>query len=82
MQMELHHTAYITGMLLWDYPNTLLMALCRPCHEWRQSREDAFRVAIGEMTRCMAPEELEDEVWRILDEIRTANAARKAGLFS
>lgn len=28
-----HHTKYITGNKAWEYPNSLLVTLCKDCHE-------------------------------------------------
>lgn len=78
----MHHTAYITGRKAWDYPGELLMCICSECHPIRQSREDAFRVAIGRITRFMKPEHLEEEVWRILDEAAARETQRLAEAFS
>lgn len=80
--MEVHHAVYISGRMVWEYDITTLRALCRPCHEWRQQREEAFRYALGTIFRCLQPEQIEDEVWRILEEIRTRETARLAEAFS
>lgn len=29
----IHHTKYVTGMKAWEYPNSLLVTLCKDCHE-------------------------------------------------
>lgn len=81
-QLSAHHTAYIPSRLIWEYDATLLMSLCDGCHKLRQSREDAFRVALGEITRFLKPEDLEAEVWELLGNLRLRQTQRMAEAFS
>lgn len=81
-QLTAHHTAYVTRRMAWEYDAALLMCLCMDCHEWRQTREDAFRVALGELTRFLKPSELESEVWGILGDLRLKQTQRMAEAFS
>lgn len=42
VQLEVHHTEYIEGRWLWEYPDEMLVMLCDPCHEvehekWREA---------------------------------------------
>lgn len=78
---EVHHCAYILGAEPWDHPNSLLKCLCPECHEFRQDRENAFRVALGEVTAELKPAQLDEEVWRILQDIRLRETARLAASF-
>jgi 5-methylcytosine-specific restriction endonuclease McrA len=80
--LEVHHCAYVTGRDPWDYSSDLLMSLCSKCHEWRQGREDAFRVALGRITRFLPKAQLEDEVWKILEAVSLRETERLAGGFS
>jgi len=80
-QLSAHHTAYVPGRLIWQYDCALLMSLCDDCHVFRQSREDAFRVALGEITRFIKPEDLESEVWAILGALRLRQTQRLAEAF-
>ena len=31
--LQVHHKRYINGLMAWEYPDHLLIALCRDCHE-------------------------------------------------
>lgn len=64
--LEVHHCAYLTGRLAWEYPDELLMPLCARCHEWRQGRQDAAFVQFGKAMRQMSRSELDDAVWTFL----------------
>ena len=68
-QLHAHHTAYIFGMDPWDHGTDLAMCVCSTCHEKRQQLENAFRVALGRITRHIPLNRLEDEVWKILREV-------------
>lgn len=81
-QLHAHHTAYVPGMALWNYDWCLLMCLCDLCHESRQRKEDAFRVGLGQITRILAPEQLDQEVWRILQDVSVRETSRLAEAFS
>ena len=32
-RLEVHHVTYIAGRLAWEYPDYLLVTLCRDCHQ-------------------------------------------------
>lgn len=32
-ELHVHHPQYITGWEPWDYPDTMLMCLCKTCHD-------------------------------------------------
>lgn len=36
--IEVHHLDYIAGTMAWDYPDDMLISLCRKCHESEQLR--------------------------------------------
>ena len=36
--VEVHHLTYIDDTLAWDYPDDMLITLCRKCHESEQLR--------------------------------------------
>jgi hypothetical protein len=65
--LDVHHCAYLGQP--WEADDGLLMALCRDCHAYRQEREDAFRVALGQITRRLPARELDRAVWRVLMQI-------------
>jgi hypothetical protein len=81
IEFQLHHCAYIRGKEPWQYGIDLLMCLCDTCHKKRQDRENAFRVALGRITRHLPPEQLEDEVWRMLEEVSRRETNRLAEPF-
>lgn len=81
-QLQAHHSVYLTERYLWEYDASLLMCLCDECHKWRQSREDAFRVSLGHITRFLKPAVLEEEVWEILENVRLRQTQRYAESFS
>jgi len=31
-ELNVHHTDYIKGRMAWDYPDQMLITLCRKCH--------------------------------------------------
>jgi hypothetical protein len=77
--LEVHHTVYISKFEPWDYDITTLMCLCWECHEIRQQRENAFRVALGKITRFLPMASLENEVWRILQDVSRRETERLNG---
>lgn len=79
--LEVHHCAYIRIKSPWEYDLNLLMALCGDCHQYRQGREEAMRVALGMMTRHMHPSKLEDEAWALLQDVRLRETERYAKTF-
>lgn len=36
--IEVHHLEYIDNTMAWDYPDDMLVSLCRKCHESEQLR--------------------------------------------
>ncbi len=36
--IEVHHLDYIADTMAWDYPDDMLISLCRKCHESEQLR--------------------------------------------
>lgn len=66
-RFEIHHTAY-DGGLPWEYHFTHLMALCPSCHLKRQPFEDSLRMVLGEITRTMAPAEVEAFFWEVREQ--------------
>jgi hypothetical protein len=80
--LEVHHTVYVPGRMVWEYTYNELMCVCSDCHEWRQGREDAFRLAVGQICRHLKKAELENEVWKILSDVRMRETARLASSFN
>ena len=75
---HVHHTAYATGKMPWEYGPEHLMCICDACHDKRQKLEDAFRMALGEITRLLPIDRLEEEVWKILQDVRFRETQRLA----
>ena len=68
-RLDTHHTAYIPAIPIWEHPRSILMVICPECHEMRQRLENTLRFAIGRITRRWPYSRLNNEVWRVLDEI-------------
>lgn len=43
-QLTVHHTHYVKDWHLWEYPNELLICLCKPCHFARQDVEESMKL--------------------------------------
>lgn len=48
-ELQVHHRHYINGREPWDYPNDLLVTLCRPCHQ----DEERFADSAQEISETM-----------------------------
>jgi 5-methylcytosine-specific restriction endonuclease McrA len=81
-ELQVHHCAYISGKMPWEYDSSLLMCVCDRCHVARQSKEDAIRVSIGKITRFLSPDRLESEAWEIVNEMSHRETSRLASSFS
>jgi len=42
-QLEVHHIAYYPNRLAWDYPDYLLVTLCRDCHQKEHDDENIYK---------------------------------------
>lgn len=47
--LHVHHGFYAKGREPWDYPNESLHALCKTCHESRQSLQDTAHETLALM---------------------------------
>ena len=47
MDLQIHHTAYITALDPWDYPDELLVVVCDWHHKERQAVEQAIYAEVG-----------------------------------
>ena len=43
--LNVHHTAYEQGKLIWEYPDDTLITLCESCHEYEHMKD----VSINEL---------------------------------
>jgi hypothetical protein len=82
LTLDVHHTAYKTGSMPWEYPAELLMVDCEKCHEKRQILEDSIRIALGKITRFMTLEEIEKEVWEMVGQMSVRQTQRYAEAFT
>lgn len=73
--LEIHHCYYIRGLDPWKYSGDLLMCLCDVCHEFRQGREEAMHVSLGQVLRQISIDRLENVAWDMIHD-----AIREAGL--
>lgn len=42
-QLEVHHITYINGNLAWEYPDYLLVTLCRDCHQSEHDKKNTLK---------------------------------------
>ena len=41
-RMEVHHVHYVKGRMAWEYPDVMMMCLCRYCHAgWHEEHKKA-----------------------------------------
>lgn len=45
--LNVHHVAYIKGLMAWEYPACMLKTLCEPCHEKTEQQLQRLRIAVG-----------------------------------
>lgn len=51
---DIHHLKYIWGKMAWDYPNELLIVVCRGCHEQVESLKKQFSLMMhDDLGVCM-----------------------------
>lgn len=77
---DIHHNFYIRAFRNqpWRYENDLVMALCKPCHKFRQDFEEALFIAIARRLRRTNIADLEAYAWdQIYDEVKLATEKRK-----
>lgn len=41
--LQVHHISYVRGMNLWDYPDELMLVICKGCHLERQCQDEEAR---------------------------------------
>ena len=51
VELSIHHTYYISGLMMWEHPRCLLMCLCNDCHVMRQGIEQTIYVNIADVMR-------------------------------
>jgi hypothetical protein len=42
-ELHVHHQQYLNGWEPWDYPNSMLMCLCKTCHDIMHMDQDKVR---------------------------------------
>lgn len=58
VELSIHHTFYVTGLMMWEHPRCLLMCLCSECHKRRQEIEQTIYVNVADVMRDKTNEEL------------------------
>lgn len=76
--LHVHHCFYIRALEPWEHGSDLLMCLCDVCHEFRQGREEAMHVALGQVLRGIPMAELEARAWDMIHDAIKAQDLRKA----
>lgn len=56
--LTVHHTYYVSGRMLWEYPRCLLICLCQECHMERQTLEQKIYINVADVMRDKTNEEL------------------------
>ena len=67
-RLEIHKCAYVPRAEPWEQPQSLMMVLCRTCHQERQDFEDEIRIVVGRITRTMNKNGVENMFWRLAKE--------------
>lgn len=49
-QLHVHHTRYVQGRKVWEYPDGELKVLCDTCHESAHQQKTALQLLIGHMS--------------------------------
>lgn len=73
--LHVHHCYYLRAIEMWDHGGDLLMVLCGDCHEFRQGREEAMHVVLGQVLRQIPIAKLEEVAWDTIHD-----AIKRAGL--
>lgn len=71
-ELHVHHTVYIPGKEPWEHTVSMLMSVCKPCHQERQQKEDYIRHMIGTLTRWLTREQLDAFMWDIIERVALA----------
>lgn len=50
-EIDVHHLIYLRGREPWDYPDELLMPLCRDCHFQRQVSQEELQIEVARISR-------------------------------
>lgn len=45
-RLEVHHIGYLQGKMAWEYPDYLLVTLCRDCHQSEHDGENIWKPEI------------------------------------
>jgi 5-methylcytosine-specific restriction endonuclease McrA len=67
-ELNVHHSAYLKGVPVWDHPDELLHCLCRECHQERQSVEESLKIEMMKRLRKVPIERLKKVFFNVLDE--------------
>lgn len=68
--LQVHHVVYISKFEPWDYDESLLVALCKDCHEYRQPLENECRIMLGKALRNVPSRRLEAFTWGLIEAAR------------
>jgi predicted transposase YdaD len=47
VQLQIHHLIYIKDLHAWEYPNSLLLTLCKDCHEAETEQKFIILLALS-----------------------------------
>lgn len=59
--LHVHHTAYIKGKMIWEYPDRMLITMCEECHEYEHMCDDAINEELWHLkSRGVTNKEIRD----------------------
>lgn len=61
VELSIHHTYYVHGLMMWQHPPCLLMCLCDSCHVERQALEQKVYVNVADVMRNKSNEEIRNQ---------------------
>ena len=65
--LQVHHVVYVSGFEPWDYDESMLIALCQHCHEYRQTLDNECRIMLGKALRNVPSRRLLKFTWSLIE---------------
>jgi hypothetical protein len=67
-ELNVHHSAYLRGVPVWEHPDELLHCLCCECHKERQAVEESLKIEMMKRLRKVPIERLKTMFFYVLSE--------------
>lgn len=61
IELSVHHSFYVIGLMMWEHPRSLLIPLCSECHLARQTIEQRIYMNVADVMRDKTNSELKDQ---------------------